>query len=254
MLKIYAHPASQPARSVIWICLMKELPFQLQTNPKCLSDVNPRGQMPVIDDKGFVLAEMPAILSYLADKYGWEDLYPQNLQIRGRINAYLHSHHSLTRLATMKLMAPYVQVAFGGPILGSSYSYIFNKCLQESMSGEEQLAEGKVVVEQLFDYIEEVLLKHQNFIGETEQASIADIACYDEIAQLELANLIDFRNRKNITEWMVRIRKLPHHDVTHTYNTALGDIKTKPNTIERFNSAVETSMSELGKMNGVFFV
>lgn len=57
--------------------------------------------------------------------------------------------------------------------------------------------------EQLFDYIEEVLLQHQNFIGETEQASIADIACYDEIAQLEPVNLIDFRNRKNITGWDV---------------------------------------------------
>ena len=70
MLKVYAHPASQPARSVIWICLMKGLPFQLQTDPKYLSDVNPREQMPVIEDNGFVLPEMSAILSYLSDRFG----------------------------------------------------------------------------------------------------------------------------------------------------------------------------------------
>ena len=254
MLKLYAHPASQPARSVIWICLMKGLPFHLQTNPKHISGVNPREQMPVIEDSGFVLSEMPAILSYLCDKYGWEELYPTNLQIRGRINAYLHAHHGLTRLATMKLMAPHVQVAFGGPLLGSRYSYIFNKCIQESMSSEEKLAEGQIVVEQLLDYIEKVLLQHQNFIGGTEQASIADIACYDEVGQLEPANLIDFRNRKNVNGWLERMRKLPHHDVSHSYNAALGDIKTKPNTIERFNTAVEISISELRKLDTVVFI
>ncbi|MCG8492043.1 MAG: glutathione S-transferase family protein [Sneathiellales bacterium] len=254
MLKVYAHPASQPARSVIWACVMKQVPIQLYTESKYLLDVNPRRQMPVIDDNGFILDEMPAILAYLADKFGWDDLYPDNLQIRGRINAYLHAHHSMTRLATMKLMAPHIHVAFGGAQLGGPYSYIFNQCLTASMESSDPLSEGQKVVETVIDYIEEVLLTGQSFIGATEQASIADIACYDEIGQLETANLVDFSSRKNVSRWMEKMRDLPFHDPLHSYNSELGDIRTRPNTMERFSAAIETAMQELGALKGVSLV
>ena len=111
MLKVYGHPVSQPSRAVIWTCVMNRLPIELHPDPRGVSDVNPRGQIPAIEDDGFVLSEMPAILSYLAEKHCWEDFYPSDLQARGRINAYLHAHHCLTRLSTMKLMAPFIEPA-----------------------------------------------------------------------------------------------------------------------------------------------
>lgn len=245
MLKVYAHPASQPARSVIWLCLMQGLAIQLQPSPKPLAEVNPLAQMPVIDDDGFILAEMPAILGYLADKFAWQALYPTDLQTRGRINSYLHSHHSVTRLATMKLMAPYIHVAFGGPQLGGPLSYLFNQSLQASMSGEAGLAEGQAVVESVLDYIDGVLLQQQDFIAGTPQASIADIACYDEIGQLSAANLLDMSKRKNISLWIQRMQALPYHDELHAFNRALGDIRTQANTLARLGSAVEAAMHEL---------
>ena len=159
MITLYAHPASQPARSVIWACVIKSLPIQLQTSAQHLGNVNPRRQMPAIDDQGFTLTEMPAILTYLADKHGWDDLYPQDLHTRARIHAYLHAHHSLTRLATMKLMAPHIHVAFTTSQLTNPHSYLFNQCVHASMASKQGLAEGQQVVEQMLDYLEEVYLQ-----------------------------------------------------------------------------------------------
>lgn len=47
--------------------------------------MNPSGQVPVIDDDGFVLSESSAILKYLADKAG-SAAYPKDLRARARVN------------------------------------------------------------------------------------------------------------------------------------------------------------------------
>ncbi len=251
MLKVYAHPASQPSRAVIWSCLIKGVFFEVHPDPTRITEVNPREQMPAINDDGFVLSEMPAILAYLASKEGWEDLYPRDFQVKARIDSFLHAHHCLTRLATLKLMAPHVQVAFGGPLPGNALSYISNLCIQESMSNEDRLVEGQGIVEQMIDYVEAQYLSDQDFVCGTAYASIADIACYEEIGQLEPANLVDFSSRTNITRWMERMRDLPHHDVVHSFGATLGDIRTQPNTMERFGSAVDAAMSALKTLDNV---
>ena len=48
--------------------------------------------MPAINDDGFaVLAESHAIMQYLCEKYGWDDLYPSSdPQQRAKIHEYLH--------------------------------------------------------------------------------------------------------------------------------------------------------------------
>ena len=44
------------------------------------------------------LGESAAIVVYLADTFGIDShWYPKNIQNRGRINAYLHWHHTNTR-------------------------------------------------------------------------------------------------------------------------------------------------------------
>ena len=114
VLQVYGHPASQPSRTVFWACVISDLPFELHADPATRSAVNPRGQLPSIIDDGFNLAEMPAILCYLAEKHEWQNLYPTDSHFRARIHQYLHAHHSLTRLATLKLMAPHVMIVFDG--------------------------------------------------------------------------------------------------------------------------------------------
>lgn len=76
MLTVYGQGASQPARAVLWLCLIKELPFELCEIPNHamgplgpLVSLNPTGQIPTIRDGDFVLSEAPAILGYLCRKH-----------------------------------------------------------------------------------------------------------------------------------------------------------------------------------------
>ena len=84
-LTVYGSPASQPARTVYWTCLLGGIPFTLgdPRDPDLAPERrNPRGQVPWIVDGSFRLAEMAAITCYLADKHGLEALYPTDLQTR----------------------------------------------------------------------------------------------------------------------------------------------------------------------------
>ena len=247
MLKVYAHPASQPSRSVIWACVMKDLPIELHADPAAVSEVSPRGQLPVIDDDGFVLTEMPAILTYLADTHGWSDLYPQALQTRAKINQYLHAHHTLTRLATTKLMAPHVLVVFGGNPSANPLSYLNNMSIQSTWDEADGVAKAQVLIGEVIRFLEAQYLGDNDFIATTEQASLADIACYEELGQLTDANLLDLTEHKKISRWMERIAALPHFEALHRYNKELGDIKNKPNDMQRFGHAIEAAMTELGQ-------
>lgn len=108
MLKLYGVPLSQPFRAVAWALLQKRVPFQValtvpaSTHPKIgarsedfLARKNPLGTIPVIEEPdGFTLAESPAILAYLAETRGWDDLYPSNdPAARARITAFMHWQH-----------------------------------------------------------------------------------------------------------------------------------------------------------------
>eukprot|EP01084_Bolivina_argentea_P164996 286752_1 len=112
-LEIYGHPGSQPSRAIIWLCSMKKVPFNLiQSNPVkprskrqfFIQNINPIGRIPAIKDvsnNGFILYESAAIMIYLANKYGWNELYPtHNLQRRALIDQYLHWHHENVRKIT----------------------------------------------------------------------------------------------------------------------------------------------------------
>lgn len=251
MLKVYGHPASQPSRAVIWACVMNGLPIELRPDIDSISNINPRGQMPAIDDEGFVLSEMAAILTYLAEKHGWHSLYPKNLQTRARIDQYLHAHHSMTRLATIKLMAPHVLVAFGGNPSSNPISYINNTCIEEAMANPNRLSEGQVLVGQVVDLIERQYLNGCDFIAATDHVSIADLACYEELGQLKTAGLMNFDDRPNVIRWMARMQTLPHHDALHRYNDSLGDIMTSPNTMERFVAAIKASFVEMQELDAI---
>ncbi|NOX52031.1 MAG: hypothetical protein GXP16_16070 [Gammaproteobacteria bacterium] len=251
MLHVHAHPASQPSRSVFWACVITGQSFQLHADPSTPSSISPRGQLPAIVDDNFKLVEMPAILTYLAQKNSWHDLYPTNLQTRARISQYLHAHHNLTRLATLKLMAPHVLVVFGGLPSSNALSYASNTIIETAMNSATKLSDGQTLVEEVINFVAKHYLGSSDFVAQTAQASIADIACYEEISQLKWANLLDLSNWPSIAAWMARMTDLPHHDAIHSFNTTLGDIKTQPITMERFMGAIEVAMTDLVALPGV---
>ncbi|KAF9223930.1 glutathione S-transferase-like protein [Gyrodon lividus] len=77
VLKLYGLTTSTKTRSVAQICKEKEIPYELisvnlpageHKSPAHLA-IQPFGQVPVIDDDGFILYESRAIARYLATKY-----------------------------------------------------------------------------------------------------------------------------------------------------------------------------------------
>ena len=107
-MKIYGVPFSQPVRAVLWLLLMKRQTFELvMVNPGSSGEngsrhpdylkMNPAGTIPCLlePDTGFSVGESHAIMTYLADKYGWSDVYPEALQMRAKMNAYLQKLASI---------------------------------------------------------------------------------------------------------------------------------------------------------------
>ena len=250
MLTLHGTAGSQPTRAVWWTCLIKELPFVLKDTPMdgfgpegSLAALNPTGQAPTVEDGEFVLYEMPAILCYLCDKHGWEDMYPPDLQVRAYINQYLHFHHNRTRRITMELMAPHVTVAFLEYLKARR-----NHALAERATHPDKLARGQAAVREILRFIELGYFRGGTAFLCADRPTIADVACYEEVAQLTWANLFDFAAFPTIRAWLETMRGLPHHDTAHRYNLVLGDICAQPNTIERFLEACGAATDALAKV------
>ena len=93
-----------PGRGVVFAAEGKKFELQLVnpggkgkngTKTQKFLELNPGGTIPVLEDDGFVLAESNAIVTYLANKYQWTDLYPSEKDPRRRalVDWYLHYHH-----------------------------------------------------------------------------------------------------------------------------------------------------------------
>jgi len=263
-LIIYGIPGSQPTRVLFWACLLKQLPFTVGASQNDLfftDDTNPRGQIPAIVDGDFRLAEMGAIVHYLADKHGWSDLYPRDLQVRARIQEFLHRYHSLVRLATYKLMATFVvkplAAANGNDdspgvlarhVFTNPYSILFRDLFKVSFSTDKPLEEGGQAVRAIADFLEKNDFSGSApFLCNAQSPSIADLVCYSELGQLQIANLFDFGDYPGTLRWLSRMSEVPYHDTIHAYNIALGDLVSVPNTPERLKTAVDAGFKALEK-------
>jgi glutathione S-transferase len=216
--------------------MIKSLPFELvpigvdDLGPAGrLTQLNPAGQVPTVEDGSLVVYEMPAILIYLCEKHGWDDLLPRDLPARTRVHQYLHFHHNFTRRATMELMAPFVTVAFPERMKGTP--------IEPRLSDPNKLENGRDSVRHVAGLIERGCFRDGATHLCTSHATIADIACYEELAQLRWANLFDFNGFPKIQRWLGEMEQLPGHERAHRYNTVLGDVRTEENTMERFLEA-----------------
>jgi glutathione S-transferase/autophagy-related protein 2 len=256
---VYGVPSSQPARSVYWTCLIQGLPFELRHFLKmedqrggAFAKISPTWNVPAIEDGSFTLYEMPAILAYLCRKHGWEHLYPADLRLRALVDQYLHFHHSFTRLATLKLMAPHVMKMAGG-MPQDGINVLLIEAVQREMDSPATVVErGTRIVGRVVRIIEDHYLGHGSpFLFGTPGPTIADIACYGELGQLRWATLFDYGTCPNLEKWLEAMGGIPFHDVVHRYNIELGDIRTRPNTPERYSRAIRAAFSALERAGAI---
>lgn len=234
---LYGIPFSQPVRAVMWLLLYKRVPFQMvPISPGSKNDggsrspayleKNPGGTIPTYEepDNGFVLGESHAIMCYLANRHGWDDVYPSDPKRRAKVDWYLNYHHRNVRDASIALIAPKIRKDLTIPeALLQSSTGTFTRALRTLESGW--------------------LAKSRFLAG--EQVTLADFSAYMEIGQLQpgFTNVFDFAPFPNVRRWLDDMKRVDSHDDAHVVMTALGDISAEAPPMEAIRDANGKAMA-----------
>jgi glutathione S-transferase len=196
MIALYGHPRSGNTRRAHWALEELGLRYEYrlidlskgeQKAPDFLK-LNPNGRVPVIDDDGLILWESVAILEYLSEKYGDEELAPVDVKLRAQVYQWLSW-----------------QLCDFGPIAGRPVALknraTFGAPFDEKMHAESlQMAKPKLAL--LDEH-----LAGKSWIA-ADRFSMADIATGTTAALLEWAG-VDLAPYKNVREWIARFSARP---------------------------------------------
>ncbi len=156
---------------------------------------------PALDDNGFKLTESAAIMAYICDKYhNASKFYPKDLEVRAKINEYLHHHPSRVRNITRKVFHPAMLTVMD----------------QFDWTDDFQ-AKSEAVVQKEGNYFADTFLSHStnNYIATDDSPSIADFLAYCELAQAPQMLDIEYENPA-VSDFLDRVSSsLDHHDDVH---------------------------------------
>lgn len=151
--------------------------------------LNPRGQVPVIDDNGRVLWDSTAILVYLASAYGEESWLPREPYEQARVMQWLaleqnEGRYGLARARAIVLKNPTAFARLGN------------------------MEECRDLSHQALGVLDLRLNQADWLVG--KQITIADIACYPYVA-LAPEGGIDISKYQAVGAWINRIETLPNY-------------------------------------------
>lgn len=223
----------------MWLMLYKQTPFEMvlinpgskgdngSRNPAYLAK-NPGGTIPMIEepDTGFALGEAHAILCYLSNRHGWNDVYPTDHQLRAKVDWYLHYHHRNVRDASIGLVAPKIRKDLNIP-------------------EATQMAARATLTNALKAMDTGWLAQSRYLTG--EQLTLADFAAYVEIGQLQpqFTNVYDFEPFSNVRRWLNDMQQIPGHDDVHVVLAELGDISIEAPSMESIKAANISALKAL---------
>jgi len=189
-IKLYRYPLSGHSHRVELFLSLIGLPVELidvdlaagaQKTPAFL-EMNPFGQVPVIQDGGFTLADSNAILVYLAGRYADEQWLP----------------HEPARAAQVQ---GWLSVAAGPVAYGPAAARLIT-LFNAPLNAEEVVSRAQ----DLFAVMEKALQKSLFLAG--DKPTIADIANYTYIAHAAEGN-ISLTPYPHLRSWLARIEGLP---------------------------------------------
>jgi len=195
MMRLYHFPTSTNSRKVRIALIEKELEFERvkidlskkeHKNPDYLK-IHPFGQVPALDDHGFIVYDSTIINEYLEDEYPHPPLMPEDSEGRARA----------------RMMEDFRDNHFNPPFLELVYEVAY-KTEQERDVGVIERSRVKIIG--CFDRIEEELDGREYLAG---TFSLADIAFMPNNALIERFNIPVDPKFKNMLAWMVRLKSRP---------------------------------------------
>jgi glutathione S-transferase/autophagy-related protein 2 len=211
VLKLYGVDGSQPFRTVQWALEAKGVAYEtivvqpggkreeapLGTASAAYRKINPLGQVPCLvdTDAKVALGECCAILVYLAEKYGWTDLYPAEPARRALVNQWLHWMHRGSREFTLVLFAP-----------------VFRPDIKQNAEELAHRAKGLSATAKLLN----AQLERTAFLT-GDSATLADLAVYGDLGQLQpkFCDLFDFAPYPHLSRWLKAMEALPKFERCH---------------------------------------
>jgi glutathione S-transferase len=194
MIKLYTFPASSNSRIVRIALLEKGLEFERvnvdlakkeHKTPEYLK-IHPFGQVPALDDEGFIVYDSTIINEYLEDEYPYPSLLPSDSEGRARA----------------RLMED---------LRDSHFNPLCVQIMRElrKPEGERDLStieHAKVEIEKCFERMEKTLEGKEYLAG---PFSLADIAFMPNIEMMERIHIEVDPKYKNTLAWIARLKARP---------------------------------------------
>jgi len=195
MIKLYTFPPSTNSRKVRIALLEKGLEFERvnvdlskreQKNPEYLK-IHPFGQIPALDDEGFVIYDSTVINEYLEDEYPYPPLMPGDSEGRARA----------------RLMEDFRDTHFNP---------YFVQILQETRKpegerDEQRIQNAKAEITKGLDRIESELQDREYLAG---PFSLADVAFMSNLELLDRFSIpVDANKYKRTVAWIDRLEARP---------------------------------------------
>ena len=151
--------------------------------------LNPRGQLPVLEDDGQVLWDSTAILVYLAAKYGEEHWLPREPYMLACVMQWLALEQNEGRYGLARARA----IALGN---STPFAQLGN------------IDECRALADTALNVLESRLKSSSWLVG--AQITIADVACYPYVA-LAPEGDIDVGPYPAVGRWQARIEAMPNY-------------------------------------------
>lgn len=194
MIKLYTFPPSTNSRKVRIALLEKGLEFERinvdlskreQKNPDYLK-IHPYGQVPALDDEGFIVYDSTVINEYLEDEYPYPPLMPKDSEGRARA----------------RMLEDYRDNHFNPPCV----KIIYEMRKPEGEKDANVIATAKADINRCFGRIETELQGKEYLAG---AFSLADIAFMANLELLDRFQIAVDPKYANTTAWIARLRARP---------------------------------------------
>ena len=195
MIKLYTFPPSTNSRKVRIALLEKGLEFERvnvdlskreQKNPEYLK-IHPFGQIPALDDEGFVIYDSTVINEYLEDEYPYPPLMPSDSEGRARA----------------RLMEDFRDTHFN-----PYFVHLIQETRKpEGERDEQRIQNAKAEITKGLDRIESELQDREYLAG---PFSLADVAFMSNLELLDRFSIpVDANKYKKTVAWIDRLKARP---------------------------------------------